>query len=70
MRLRTLAGASAGEIRDYDGAAGLAALRTGMAEHVEPSPTPTSAVTPEPVSPRVSAMSSRRGRRAAGTTKA
>src|SRR5580765_2267595 len=35
MWLRTLAGAYAGQIREYGTATGLAALRTGMAERVE-----------------------------------
>lgn len=41
MWLRTLAGAYAGQIRDYRTDVGFAALRTGMAERVastEPSP--------------------------------
>jgi hypothetical protein len=38
MRLRTLAGAYAGQVRDYSTATGLAALRTGMAERVDAPP--------------------------------
>lgn len=49
MRLRTLAGAYAGQIRDYGAVAGLAALRSGTAESLdaprarEPQVPPTSA---------------------------
>jgi len=35
MRLRTLAGAYAGQVRDYDPVAGLAALRSGTAEALD-----------------------------------
>jgi hypothetical protein len=35
MRLRTVAGAYAGQIRDYDYLAGQAALRTGTAERLD-----------------------------------
>lgn len=38
MRLRTLAGAHAGQIRDYPYAVGMSALRTGMAERVDEVP--------------------------------
>lgn len=38
MRLRTTAGAYAGQIRDYAYAAGVNALRTGMAERIVEAP--------------------------------
>jgi hypothetical protein len=48
MRLRTTAGAYAGEIRDYTRSAGLAALRVGTAEPIESVQAPEE-VKPEPV---------------------
>jgi hypothetical protein len=57
MRLKCLAGAYAGQVRDYSTVAGLAALRTGMAAALVDRPavaarTPTRTIKAPPRSPR------------------
>lgn len=51
MRLRTTAGAYAGEIREYPYAAGMAALRSGTAERL----TDETSTVPRDPAPRVTA---------------
>lgn len=48
MRLRALAGAYAGQIRDYSTPVGLAALRSGTAEPVDAVPARSVATPPVP----------------------
>lgn len=53
MYLRTLAGAYAGQIRDYGRVAGPAALRSGTAERIDDPP---ARAMPEPERPVVAAV--------------
>lgn len=66
MKLLTLAGAYAGQIRDYDGPAGLAALRTGTAKRLD-EPGAIGAVTPQASQPAVVTTTKRQPRRGTRT---